>query len=88
MVMLRIDIDNDALASAARALGTATRNKTINAALREVCAHGPGPALAGARAAVADGWIGLSVSGRGDDAPGPEVPPTTGSAPEPLLPPT
>ncbi|MEV0650345.1 type II toxin-antitoxin system VapB family antitoxin [Phytomonospora sp. NPDC050363] len=39
MARVRIDLDEELLAEAARALGTGTPSETVDAALREVLAH-------------------------------------------------
>ncbi|MEV5499784.1 type II toxin-antitoxin system VapB family antitoxin [Nonomuraea fuscirosea] len=53
-----IDLDDEALAEAARLLGTATKKDTVNTALREVVERrGRAEAVARMRAMVAEGEI-------------------------------
>ncbi|WP_346105601.1 type II toxin-antitoxin system VapB family antitoxin [Nonomuraea maheshkhaliensis] len=65
MTKTLIDLDEEALAEAARVLGTSTRKDTVNAALREIVDR-RSRAEAGARmrAMVAEGEIDLSVIGK------------------------
>ncbi|MFJ9695399.1 type II toxin-antitoxin system VapB family antitoxin [Kitasatospora sp. NPDC101183] len=59
-----IDLDDEALADAARYLGTTTKKDTVNAALREIAdRRRRAAALARMRQMVADGDIDFSVIG-------------------------
>ena len=60
-----IDIDDEALAEAARHLGTATKRDTVNAALREIAdRRRRAAAIARMREMVAEGEIDFDVIGR------------------------
>lgn len=66
MAQTLIDLDDEALAEAARLLGTSTRKDTINTALREIVdRRGRAEAVARMRAMVAEGEIDLSLVGKG-----------------------
>jgi Arc/MetJ family transcription regulator len=56
-----IDLDDDLVAEVAKALGTATKQETVNSALREVLeSRGRALALARLREAAAEGAIDLA----------------------------
>ncbi|MEU0811094.1 type II toxin-antitoxin system VapB family antitoxin [Streptomyces sp. NPDC005970] len=60
-----IDLDDEALAEAARHLGTTTKKETVNAALREINdRRRRAAAVARMRQMVAEGEIDLSVLDR------------------------
>ncbi|WP_329384190.1 type II toxin-antitoxin system VapB family antitoxin [Streptomyces sp. NBC_01351] len=62
-----IDLDDEALAEAARHLGTTTKRDTVNAALREIAdRRRRAAAVARMRQMVSDGEIDFSAIG-GDD---------------------
>ncbi|MEV0168158.1 type II toxin-antitoxin system VapB family antitoxin [Nonomuraea fuscirosea] len=62
MAKTLIDLDEEALAEAARVLGTSTKKDTVNAALREIVdRRGRAEAVARMRAMVAEGEIDLSI---------------------------
>ncbi|AYF76684.1 DUF2191 domain-containing protein [Nocardia yunnanensis] len=67
-----IDVDDDALAEAARYLGTTTKKDTVNAALHEIVdRRRRAAAVARMRAMVAEGEIDFSVierEARGDQS--------------------
>ncbi|MET8704277.1 type II toxin-antitoxin system VapB family antitoxin [Kitasatospora sp. NPDC004723] len=66
-----IDLDDEALADAARYLGTTTKKDTVNAALREIAdRRRRAAALARMRGMVTEGEIDFSVIGYPDDASG------------------
>ncbi|MFF2955435.1 type II toxin-antitoxin system VapB family antitoxin [Kitasatospora sp. NPDC057965] len=66
-----IDLDDEALADAARYLGTTTKKDTVNAALREIAdRRRRAAALARMRGMVAEGEIDFSVIGYPDGASG------------------
>jgi Arc/MetJ family transcription regulator len=57
-----IDLDDDLVADAAKALGTGTKKETVNTALREVLEHRRRAlALTRLRAAAADGAFDLEL---------------------------
>ncbi|MFI6157286.1 type II toxin-antitoxin system VapB family antitoxin [Kitasatospora sp. NPDC051170] len=63
-----IDLDDEALADAARYLGTTTKKDTVNAALREIAdRRRRAAALARMREMVAEGAIDFSVIGYPDE---------------------
>ncbi|PRX64963.1 VapB protein of antitoxin of type II toxin-antitoxin system [Nonomuraea fuscirosea] len=62
MAKTLIDLDEEALAEAARVLGTSTKKDTVNAALREIVdRRSRAEAVARMRAMVAEGEIDLSI---------------------------
>ncbi|TMR88590.1 type II toxin-antitoxin system VapB family antitoxin [Nonomuraea basaltis] len=64
-----IDLDDEALAEAARVLGTTSKKDTVNAALREIVdRRRRAAAVARMREMVAAGEIDFSVIEKGDDA--------------------
>ncbi|MFI7700162.1 type II toxin-antitoxin system VapB family antitoxin [Nonomuraea sp. NPDC049480] len=64
-----IDLDDDALAEAARLLGTTSKKDTVNAALREIVdRRRRAAAVARMREMVAAGEIDFSVMEKGGDA--------------------
>ncbi|MFD7451457.1 type II toxin-antitoxin system VapB family antitoxin [Kitasatospora sp. NPDC059827] len=66
-----IDLDDEALADAARYLGTSTKKDTVNAALREIAdRRRRAAALARMREMVATGEIDFSAIGYPDDLSG------------------
>ena len=71
MTKTLIDLDDEALAEAAKLLGTSSKEDTVNTALREVVdRHRRAAAVARMRAMVAEGEIDFSVLGKGDGARG------------------
>jgi Arc/MetJ family transcription regulator len=63
-----IDLDDEALAEAARLLGTTSKKDTVNAALREIVdRRRRAAAVARMRQMVASGEIDFSVIEKGDD---------------------
>ncbi|MGW2375960.1 MULTISPECIES: type II toxin-antitoxin system VapB family antitoxin [Kitasatospora] len=70
-----IDLDDEALADAARFLGTTTKKDTVNAALREIAdRRRRAAALARMREMVAEGKIDFSVIGYPDEPERPARP--------------
>ncbi|MCZ2526851.1 type II toxin-antitoxin system VapB family antitoxin [Streptomyces sp. NPDC059506] len=66
-----IDLDDEALAEAARHLGTTTKKDTVNAALREIAdRRRRAEAIARMRQLVAEGEIDFSAFPAGDSDPG------------------
>ncbi|MEV4012277.1 type II toxin-antitoxin system VapB family antitoxin [Nonomuraea angiospora] len=64
-----IDLDDEALAEAAKLLGTSSKKDTVNAALREIVdRRRRAAAVARMREMVATGEIDFSVLEKGDDA--------------------
>jgi Arc/MetJ family transcription regulator len=62
-----IDLDDEALAEAAKLLGTSSKKDTVNAALREIIdRRRRAAAVARMRAMVAEGEIDFSTIERGD----------------------
>lgn len=69
MTKTLIDLDDEALAEAARLLGTSSKKDTVNAALREIVdRRRRAAAVARMRAMVAEGEIDLSLIDKSDDA--------------------
>ncbi|MEU8379452.1 type II toxin-antitoxin system VapB family antitoxin [Streptosporangium sp. NPDC048865] len=64
-----IDLDDEALAEAARLLGTSSKKDTVNAALQEVIDRRKrAAAVARMREMVAEGEIDFAAIGKGDSA--------------------
>ncbi|MGC0423181.1 type II toxin-antitoxin system VapB family antitoxin [Embleya sp. AB8] len=81
MAKTLVDIDEDALAEAARILGTTTKRDTINGALRSLGDRDRRlAALAGMRKMVADGRLDFSVLGYPDEDSSAEGPATGADA--------
>jgi Arc/MetJ family transcription regulator len=69
MTKTLIDLDDEALAEAAKLLGTSSKKDTVNAALREIVdRRRRAAAVARMRAMVAEGEIDFSVIDRDDGA--------------------
>ena len=69
MTKTLIDLDDEALAEAAKLLGTSSKKDTVNAALREIIdRRRRAAAVARMRAMVAEGEIDFSVLDKGDGA--------------------
>jgi len=67
MTKTLIDLDDEALAEAARLLGTSSKKDTVNAALREIIdRRRRAAAIARMREMVAEGEIDFSVVEKGD----------------------
>lgn len=62
MTRTLIDVDDEALAAAARALGTATKKDTINSALREVAARRVRGHMLDRYASDPDYWAGEAAA--------------------------
>ncbi|MGW9209583.1 type II toxin-antitoxin system VapB family antitoxin [Embleya sp. NPDC055664] len=74
MAKTLIDVDENALAEAARILGTTTKRDTINGALRSVGDRSRRlAALEGMRKMVAEGCFDFSVLGYPDKSPAAKV---------------
>ncbi|MFF5109856.1 type II toxin-antitoxin system VapB family antitoxin [Streptosporangium sp. NPDC000509] len=70
MTKTLIDLDDDALAEAAKFLGTSSKKDTVNAALREIVDRRKrAAAVARMREMVAEGEIDFSAIDKGDSAP-------------------
>ncbi|GAT65320.1 antitoxin VapB6 [Planomonospora sphaerica] len=68
MTKTLIDLDDEALAEAARLLGTSSKKDTVNAALREIVdRRRRAAAVARMREMVAEGEIDFSVIEKKDD---------------------
>ncbi|GGL07671.1 type II toxin-antitoxin system VapB family antitoxin [Planomonospora parontospora] len=68
MAKTLIDLDDEALAEAARLLGTSSKKDTVNAALREIVdRRRRAAAVARMREMVAEGEIDFSVIEKNDD---------------------
>jgi Arc/MetJ family transcription regulator len=68
MTKTLIDLDDEALAEAAKLLGTSSKKDTVNAALREIVdRRRRAAAIARMREMVADREIDFSVIEKGDD---------------------
>ncbi|MGW5264993.1 type II toxin-antitoxin system VapB family antitoxin [Microbispora sp. NPDC004025] len=69
MTKTLIDLDDEALAEAAKLLGTSSKKDTVNAALREIVdRRRRAAAIARMREMVAEGEIDFSVVEKGDSA--------------------
>ncbi|MCA2220411.1 MULTISPECIES: type II toxin-antitoxin system VapB family antitoxin [Nonomuraea] len=69
MTKTLIDLDDEALAEAAKLLGTSSKKDTVNAALREIVdRRRRAAAVARMREMVAAGEIDFSVIDKGDSA--------------------
>ncbi len=69
MTKTLIDLDDEALAEAAKLLGTSSKKDTVNAALREIVdRRRRAAAIARMREMVAEGEIDFSVIEKGDGA--------------------
>jgi Arc/MetJ family transcription regulator len=69
MTKTLIDLDDEALAEAAKVLGTSSKKDTVNAALREIVdRRRRAAAVARMREMVAAGEIDFSVLEKGDSA--------------------
>ncbi|MEO3861609.1 type II toxin-antitoxin system VapB family antitoxin [Acrocarpospora sp. B8E8] len=67
MTKTLIDLDDEALAEAAKLLGTSSKKDTVNAALREIVdRRRRAAAIARMREMVAEGEIDFSVIEKGD----------------------
>lgn len=70
MTKTLIDLDDEALAEAAKLLGTSSKKDTVNAALREIVdRRRRAAAVARMREMMAEGEIDFSVIDKGDDTP-------------------
>ncbi|WP_182907611.1 type II toxin-antitoxin system VapB family antitoxin [Microbispora sp. H13382] len=70
MTKTLIDLDDEALAEAAKLLGTSSKKDTVNAALREIVdRRRRAAAIARMREMVAEGEIDFSAIEKGDGAP-------------------
>ncbi|MEV7805374.1 type II toxin-antitoxin system VapB family antitoxin [Microbispora sp. NPDC088329] len=70
MTKTLIDLDDEALAEAAKLLGTSSKKDTVNAALREIVdRRRRAAAIARMREMVAEGEIDLSAIEKGDGTP-------------------
>lgn len=69
MTKTLIDLDDEALAEAAKLLGTSSKKDTVNAALREIIdRRRRAAAVARMREMVAEGEIDFSAIDKGDSA--------------------
>ncbi|GAA3416125.1 MULTISPECIES: type II toxin-antitoxin system VapB family antitoxin [Streptosporangium] len=69
MTKTLIDLDDEALAEAAKLLGTSSKKDTVNAALREIIDRRKrAAAVARMREMVAEGEIDFSAIDKGDSA--------------------
>ncbi|MGI5154123.1 type II toxin-antitoxin system VapB family antitoxin [Microbispora sp. CA-102843] len=69
MTKTLIDLDDEALAEAAKLLGTSSKKDTVNAALREIVdRRRRAAAIARMREMVAEGEIDFSAIEKGDSA--------------------